>query len=140
MKILIFDFWYILFIKIYRRVLKNSFLLKRVKDIDSAMIKGANYLFLLTSIPLLSLFFPFLSDHIASKITGITFIVGLLVLLNFRYKKMNNWKLIEIEIDKKYSKQRRDRIFTILFIFYFVLLNLIFYWSINFISNKFGYK
>jgi hypothetical protein len=103
------DFWYILFVKINRRVSIE----RNLNDDYGAYCATTVGLPVVIIPPILMLQFQFPDINIIVPVFAISAFVSIW-LVEYRYKRKSRWKIIEDSINSNYSKNERDRIFVIL--------------------------
>ena len=116
MKTYFFDFWYLLFMKIAKRVCENSSNNNQRISFLSFLLVIATFFVLIAAFPLLILLIFKLQMSLTSWFYFT--ISTLLVFSLFIYKRYiykTKWKLLEQSIDKKYIQGKRDFIFFMLF-------------------------
>lgn len=121
MRVYIIDFWHIFIIKALGRIMKptkkedNEEFLGRMEH-AAMMIHIGTFASIAVSV------FVF-SNHVYdipfTRQIPTVLIVSCYVWLVFRHQKNEKWILIEKSIDEKYSKRKRDIIFSLLFIGFF---------------------
>lgn len=132
MKIYYPDFWFILYIKLARRVQPQ----KRNIDKNNLLSRSATGLFIYSysilvfsiSLPIINILGDFTKETILYSMMGVCILLYLIVY--WRYLRNDEWKKIERQIELNYSKKKRDQIFFgsvfIYLIFYSVFLAVFF--------------
>lgn len=123
MTIYLTDFWFILNIKVLRRVMKSKInedsesFMSRVEHAAMALHIYSSLILGLSVMTLAIL----LNENPINRYIAPVFLVLSYVWLLFRHLRKEKWILIEKSIDKKYTKRKRDMIFFLLFSgFFFV--------------------
>jgi len=116
MKIYITDFWFILIIKVIKRMMHPG--MRENKEALGRLEHAAMMIYMLSALILglsvMTLAILIAENSINRYITPI-FLVLSYVWLFFRHLYKDKWMLIEKNIDAKYNDRKRDMIFFLLF-------------------------